>query len=222
MTIRRVSGAGARPPIKVMVVDDHPMVREGLQLFLSEARGVLVVGEAADGEEAVKLAQQVQPDVILMDLLMPRLGGIEAVERLRQAGVESRVIILTSFADDGRVRDALRAGAIGYLLKDVGRIELLGAIEAAARGLPALHPQAQKHLLQELTAPPAATPFDELTDRERDVLRLIARGESNKRIAAQLNLSVGTVKGYVSAVLAKLHVGDRTQAALLAAKHGLE
>jgi NarL family two-component system response regulator LiaR len=205
-----------------MVVDDHPMVREGLQLFLSEARGIQVVGEAADGEEAVKLAQQVQPDVILMDLLMPRLGGIEAVQRLRDVGVESRVIILTSFADDGRVREALRAGAIGYLLKDVGRIELLGAIEAAARGLPALHPQAQKHLLRELTAPPPeATPFDELTDRERDVLRLIARGESNKRIAAQLNLSVGTVKGYVSAILAKLKVGDRTQAALLAAKHGL-
>ena len=209
--------------IRVLIADDHQVVREGLQMILGDERsGVQVVGEAATGEEAVRLAQALRPDVVLMDLLMPGMDGVEALRRMRAQGLQSQVLILTSFADDERVREAVRAGAIGYLLKDVLKASLLQAIRAAARGTPTLHPEAQRHLMQHVAAPAAApTPFDALTPRELDVLRLIARGSSNKQIAAQLNLSLGTVKGYVSIVLRKIGAGDRTQAALLAVKHGL-
>ncbi|HKG94057.1 MAG TPA: response regulator transcription factor [Gemmatimonadaceae bacterium] len=210
--------------IRVLIADDHQVVREGLQMILGDERsGVQVVGEAATGEEAVRLAQALRPDVVLMDLLMPGIDGVEATRRMRAQGIASQVVILTSFADDERVREAVRAGAIGYLLKDVLKGSLLQAIRAAARGTPTLHPEAQRHLMQHVASPPsaAASPFDELTPRELDVLRLIARGSSNKQIAAQLNLSLGTVKGYVSIVLRKTGAGDRTQAALLAVKHGL-
>jgi DNA-binding NarL/FixJ family response regulator len=208
--------------IRVLLADDHRVVREGLRMFLAEAGDIEVVGEAADGEEVVRLAAAHRPDVVLMDLLMPRLDGIQAARRLREAGIESRVLILTSFGDDDRVGEAIRAGAIGYLLKDVGREELLRAIRDAAAGTPTLHALAQRHLMRQVAAPPAPSPFDALTPRERDVLRLIARGESNKRIAAALSVSEGTVKGYASAIFSKLGVGDRTQAALFALKHGLE
>jgi len=210
--------------IRVLIADDHQVVREGLQMILGDERsGVQVVGEAATGEEAVRLAQALRPDVVLMDLLMPGIDGVEATRRMRAQGIASQVVILTSFADDERVREAVRAGAIGYLLKDVLKGSLLQAIRAAARGTPTLHPEAQRHLMQHVASPPSAasSPFDELTPRELDVLRLIARGSSNKQIAAQLNLSLGTVKGYVSIVLRKTGAGDRTQAALLAVKHGL-
>jgi DNA-binding NarL/FixJ family response regulator len=209
--------------IRVLVADDHQMVREGLRALLSESEGVVeVVGEAANGDDAVSLAEALRPDVVLMDLLMPGTDGVEATRRLRDRGVGSRVIILTSFDDEARVRDAIRAGAIGYLMKDVLKSQLVDAVQAAARGVPTLHPQAQRHLMREVAAPPAPSPFAALTGREVDVLRLIARGESNKRIAAELCLSIGTVKGYVSAIFAKLGVGDRTQAALFAHKHGLD
>jgi DNA-binding NarL/FixJ family response regulator len=208
--------------IRVLLVDDHEMVREGLQLFLSEQAGdIEVVGQAADGEEAVAIAARVDPDVILMDLVMPRLDGVGSIRRLRQAGIDAQVVVLTTFAEDTQVRDALQAGAIGYLMKDVQREELVTAIRAAADGLPTLHAQAQDRLIRHVTAPPSTSPFDTLTERERDVLRLIARGRSNKAIAGTLQLTVGTVKGYVSAVLAKLGVSDRTQAALLAVREGL-
>jgi DNA-binding NarL/FixJ family response regulator len=209
-----------RKPVRVVIADDHQVVREGLQMILAESDGeIVVVGEASDGDEAVRLATQVQPDVVLMDLSMPRVDGLEATRRLREAGVPARVLILTSFADGEGVRDAVRAGVTGYLMKDVLKSELLTAIRLAADGVPTLHPRAQQHLMRGIAEPESPSPFGALTPRERDVLALIAQGESNKRIAAALNLSIGTVKGYVSAIFEKLGVEDRTQAALLVAKH---
>ncbi|HEY5415795.1 MAG TPA: response regulator transcription factor [Gemmatimonadaceae bacterium] len=209
-----------RKPVRVLIADDHQVVREGLQMILAESDGeIVVVGEASDGDEAVRLATAVKPDVVLMDLSMPRVDGLEATRRLREAGIESRVLILTSFADGEGVRDAVRAGVTGYLMKDVLKTELLAAIRLAADGVPTLHPRAQQHLMRGIAEPETPSPFTVLTPRERDVLALLARGESNKRIAAALNLSIGTVKGYVSAIFEKLGVEDRTQAALLAAKH---
>jgi len=209
-----------RKPIRVLIADDHQVVREGLQMILAESDGeIVVVGEASDGDEAVRLATAVKPDVVLMDLSMPRVDGLEATRRLREAGIESHVLILTSFADGEGVRDAVRAGVTGYLMKDVLKAELLAAIRLAADGVPTLHPRAQQHLMRGIAEPETPSPFTALTPRERDVLALLARGESNKRIAAALNLSIGTVKGYVSAIFEKLGVEDRTQAALLAAKH---
>jgi DNA-binding NarL/FixJ family response regulator len=213
----------ASSPIRVLIADDHEIVREGLRMIFAEEQGDIdVVGEAATGDEAVRLAVALRPDVVLMDLLLPGIDGIEATRRLREAGAPARVLILTSFADDERVREAVRAGAIGYLLKDVLRTELVQAVLAAAQGTPTLHPRAQQHLMRQVAEPPARSPFAELTSRELDVLRLIAAGASNKQIAATLSLSLGTVKGYVSAILPKLGVGDRTQAALFAVKHGLD
>jgi DNA-binding NarL/FixJ family response regulator len=209
-----------RKPVRVVIADDHQVVREGLQMILAESDGeIVVVGEASDGDEAVRLATEVQPDVVLMDLSMPRVDGLEATRRLREAGVPARVLILTSFADGEGVRDAVRAGVTGYLMKDVLKSELLTAIRLAADGVPTLHPRAQQHLMRGIAEPESPSPFGALTPRERDVLALIAQGESNKRIAAALNLSIGTVKGYVSAIFEKLGVEDRTQAALLVAKH---
>jgi DNA-binding NarL/FixJ family response regulator len=211
-----------KPRIRVLIVDDHAVVREGLNLFLGEeADEIQVVGEAADGEEAVDAAKRLKPDVILMDVLMPGKNGIEALRDIVDAGIGSRILMLTTFSEDAQVHDAIQAGAIGYLLKDVSRSDLLRAIHAAADGKPTLHPEAQSRLMRKLTTQPEPSPLDALTDRERDVLRLIARGRSNKAIAKTLFLSVGTVKGYVSAILSKLEVTDRTQAALLAVRHGL-
>jgi DNA-binding NarL/FixJ family response regulator len=207
--------------IRVLIADDHAVVREGLQLFFSEEPDIEVVGAAPDGAEAVAAAERLDPDVILLDVMMPRLNGIEALRQIRERGLRARVLMLTTFAEDANVRDALQAGAIGYLLKDVLRPELLAAIRAAAVGTPTLHPEAQSRLISQLVDPPAASPIDSLTARERDVFILIATGHSNKAIAARLFLSVGTVKGYVSAILEKLDVEDRTQAALLAVRHGV-
>jgi len=214
--------------VRVLIADDHQVVRAGLRMILAEASpspngGTLeIVGEAATGEEAVRLAAQLQPDVVLMDLLLPGIDGIEATRRIRSAPRAPSVLILTTFGDDARVRDAIQAGAIGYLLKDMLQEELVRAVHAAAAGTPTLDPRAQQLLMRHLTEPPPSSPFDGLTPRERDVLRLIADGRSNKEIAATLFLSLGTVKGYVSAILPKLGVGDRTQAALFATKHGLK
>ncbi len=212
-----------RGPVRVLIADDHQVVREGLRMILSEERETIeVVGEAADGHEAVREAARLKPDVVLMDLLMPGLDGVAATERLRAGGGGPKILIFTTYADDERVRDAIRAGATGYLLKDVLRAQLVQAIHAAALGVPTLDPRAQQHLMRQVASPPTASPFAGLTPRELDVLRLVARGLGNKQIAAELHLSVGTVKGYVSAILPKINAGDRTQAALFAVKHGLE
>lgn len=208
-------------PIRVLIVDDHEIVREGLETLLSEETGVSVVGQATNGVEAFALAADLQPDVILMDVMMPELDGIEATRRIRGAGLTAQILVLTSFADDHKVREAIEAGAIGYLLKDVLKADLLRAIQAAAQGKPTLHPEAQSYLMRQVSAPAAPPIKSNLTDRELDVLRLIASGQSNKEIAVTLHLTEGTIKGYVSAILAKLGVADRTQAALYAVKHGL-
>ncbi|MGH7503474.1 MAG: response regulator [Longimicrobiales bacterium] len=208
--------------IRVLIVDDHEVVREGLRLFLAEEEEIEVVGLAADGSHALGMAAKLQPDVILMDLVMPELDGIETIRRLNAAGSPSRVLILTTFVDKARVRDAIEAGAVGYLLKDVGRADLLAAIRAAGRNTPTLHPVAQQYLMQQVVAPAPSSPLDVLTPRELEVLKLIADGQSNKAIARKLDLSIGTVKGHVSAILTKLEVTSRTQAALLAVDHGLQ
>lgn len=208
-------------PIRLLIADDHVIVREGLRMFLTE-EDIEVVGEAANGVEAVALAAALKPDVVLMDLVMPELDGIQATQRIREVSPDTRILILTSFADDRNVHEAIRAGALGYLLKDVLKPELLRAIQAALQNRPTLHPEAQRLLMRQVASPADPSPLQDLTERERDVLRLIAQGRSNKEIAAALHLTEGTVKGYVSAILVKLHVADRTQAALCAVRHGLE
>jgi len=210
-----------RRPIRVVIADDHVIVREGLRMFLAEEEDIDVVGEAANGAESIELAVRLQPDVVLMDLIMPGQDGIQATRAIRAASPETKVLVLTSFANPVSVRESIQAGAIGYLLKDVLKPDLLRAIHAAAQNEPTLHPEAQRLLMHEIASPAEPSPFRELTDRERDVLRLISQGYSNKQIAATLSLTEGTVKGYVSAILMKLNVADRTQAALLAVKHGL-
>lgn len=208
--------------VRVMIVDDHAIVREGLTMLLGEESDIDVVGEARDGVEALANLARLQPDVVLMDLVMPQMDGITATAQIRQQRPNCQVLVLTSFAEDQRVPDAIQAGAVGYLLKDVLKADLLRAIHAAARGEPTLHPEAQRQLMQQVVSPTQPNLLDALTEREMDVLRLIAQGNSNKEIAAALYLAEGTVKGYVSAILGKLQVTDRTQAALYAVKHGLE
>ncbi|HMN27552.1 MAG TPA: response regulator transcription factor [Caldilineaceae bacterium] len=205
--------------IRVLIVDDHAIVREGLCTLLAEEDELEVVGEATRGNEALSLVPALQPDVVLMDLVMPEMDGVETIRRLQAIKAKSNVLVLTSFGEDQRVRDAIQAGAIGYLLKDVLKPELLRAIRAAARGEPTLHPEAQRVLMRHAATPVSL--LEELTEREMDVLRLIAQGRSNKEIAGQLHLTEGTVKGYVSTILDKLQVEDRTQAALYAVKHGV-
>jgi DNA-binding NarL/FixJ family response regulator len=208
-------------PIRVLIVDDHAIVREGLQTLLAEESGVQVVGQAVNGRDALTQAQLLRPDVILMDLVMPELDGIEATWQITQSVPHCRILALTSFADDHHVQAAIQAGAIGYLLKDILQADLVRAIETAVLGQPTLHPEAQSVLIRQAVLPATPAPHTELTTREREVLTLIAAGRSNKEIATILHLTEGTVKGYVSHILHKLGVADRTQAALYAVKHGL-
>jgi DNA-binding NarL/FixJ family response regulator len=207
-------------PIRVMIVDDHQIVREGLQILLMEESEFEVVGTAADGATAVNLVEKLSPDVILMDLVLPDLNGIEVTRRILRSHPSMRVLILTTFAEDQSVRDAIRAGATGYLLKDVLKPDLLRALRDTAAGRAALHPEAQQHLMRQVTENETPPPHASLTKREADILRLIAGGRSNKEIALALSLTEGTVKGYVSTIFDKLGVEDRTQAALYAVKHG--
>lgn len=205
----------ATPPLRLMLVDDHEIVREGLRTLLEQEEGIEVVGEAEDGESAVRLAAERHPDVVLMDVMMPGMGGIEATRRLLalpSPPAPPRVLMLTSLADEAAIREAVAAGAMGYLMKDVSRLELVRAVRDAARDRPTLHPEAQRILMRR----PEKSPLDDLTPRERSVLDLVAEGKSNRQIANRLGLTEGTVKGYVSILLDKLGVQDRTQAALLA------
>lgn len=207
--------------IRVIIVDDHEIVREGLQILLSEETEFEVVGMAGNGNEAIRLAKQLKPDVVIMDLVMPGLDGIEATRHVLSASPATRVLVLTTYSDDQRVRDAIQAGAIGYMLKDVLKPELLGAIRSAAAGKPALHPEAQQFLMRQVSGSEEAPLHANLTAREFDILQLIAAGKSNKEIALSLHLTEGTVKGYVSSIFDKLGVADRTQAALYAVEHKL-
>jgi two-component system, NarL family, response regulator LiaR len=204
-------------PIRVLVADDHAVVREGLRTFLALQEGIEVVGEAADGEAAVREAEHLRPDVVLMDLVMPRLDGVGAMRELRRRLPECRVIVLTSYAEDDRILPAIQAGAAGYLLKHVEPRELARAVRAAHAGEALLDPSVAARVVSALARPER----EELTPREREVLALIARGMANKRIARELGVSEKTVKAHVGHVLAKLGVSDRTQAAVLAVRSGL-
>jgi DNA-binding NarL/FixJ family response regulator len=203
------------------VVDDHSVVREGLRTFLELQEGMEVVGEAEDGEQAVDEAERLRPDVILMDLVMPRLDGVGAMQRLRHRLPATRVIVLTSFAEDERLLPAIQAGAAGYLLKNVQPAELARAVRAAHAGEVLLDPGVAARLVEAIAQPAGEEPREALTPREREVLELIARGLPNKRIALELGVSEKTVKAHVGHVLAKLGVTDRTQAALHALRSGL-
>jgi DNA-binding NarL/FixJ family response regulator len=206
-------------PIRVLVVDDHAVVREGLRTFLELQDGIEVAGEAADGAEAIEAAERLRPDVVLMDLVMPALDGLAAMRALRERVPGARVIVLTSFADDDKLLPALRAGAAGYLLKNAEPQELARAVRAANAGEALLDPHVAARLVDALAG--EKEPLDRLTPREREVLQLIGRGFSNKRIAQELRLSEKTVKTHVGHVLAKLGVDDRTQAAVFAVRAGL-
>ena len=212
--------------IRILLVDDHAVVREGLRAFLGLQDGFEIVGEAADGEEAIERAAELEPDVILMDLVMPKLDGVSAMRELRRRwggrGAHPRVIVLTSFLDDDRLLPALESGAAGYLLKNSQPAELARAVRAAPAGEAIIDPTAAARLVNALSNDRASpTALDQLTKREREVLTLIAQGRANKRIALELGISEKTVKAHVGHVLAKLGVADRTQAAVLAVQHGL-
>ena len=206
-------------PIRVLIADDHGIVRQGLQMYLGSDPEIEIVGEARNGAEAVALAHQLRPDVILMDLLMPVMDGIAATAAIRRELPDTEVVALTSVLEDAAVVEAVRAGAIGYLLKDTEADELRRAIKSAAAGQVQLSPQAAARLMREVRTPEKS--HESLTERECDVLRLLAQGQSNKEIAQHLNVSEQTVKTHVSHVLNKLGVPSRTQAALYAMRAGL-
>jgi DNA-binding NarL/FixJ family response regulator len=205
-------------PVRVLIADDHKVVRQGLQMFLAIDPLIEVVGEAANGADAVKLARSLRPDVILMDLMMPVMDGITAIETIRAEGIETEILAVTSVLEDDVVVRAIRAGATGYLLKDTEAAELCRAIHAAAAGQVQLAPQAAAKLMREVAAPKSP---ETLTERETEVLRLLAHGKANKEIARELSIGERTVKSHISSILAKLNVQSRTQAALHAARIGL-
>ena len=204
--------------IRVVIADDHAVVRHGLRQLLSTFAGVELVGDAADGEAAVALCAERRPDVVLMDLEMPEVDGVEATHRIKSENPTVAVVVLTSFSDRDRIMQALDAGAAGYLLKDVEPEELRKAIEAAARGDAPLDPRAARTLL---SARQAAAPAEDLSAREREVLLMVADGLANKQIARQLAISEKTVKAHLTSVFRRIGVTDRTQAALWAQRHGL-
>jgi NarL family two-component system response regulator LiaR len=209
-------------PIRILIVDDHAIVRKGIHALLSKEQGMQVVGEATNGEEGVAQAQALKPDVVLMDLVMPKLDGIEATRHITTHVPGARVLVLTSFAADDKVFPAIKAGALGYLLKDSGPDELIQAIRQVYRGEPTLAPPIARKVLAELAQPPK-TPLtsEPLTEREMVILRLVAQGMSNGEIAEQLTIAEMTVRTHVSHILGKLHLASRTQAALYALKEGL-
>ena len=209
--------------ISLMITDDHALVRQGIRAFLELQPDLIVLGEADSGEAAVRMAAELVPDVVLMDLVMAGIGGVEATRQLKQVSPHSQVIVLTSYHEDEYIFPALRAGALSYVLKDVGPDELADTIRKAARGESVLHPRVAARVVQELRGTRSDTPklFTDLSDRELEVLRLIADGNSNAEIANKLIISEKTVKGHVSNILGKLHMLDRTQAAVYAWQQGL-
>lgn len=199
---------------RILIVDDHAVVRQGLRMFLALDESLEIVGEARNGREAVDLAVRLAPDVVLMDLLMPEMDGITAIRELRQKAPDTEIVALTSVLEDASVVGAVRAGAIGYLLKDTQAEELCRAIHAAAAGQVQLSPEAAARLMRELRGP--GSTVDSLSDREREVLGLLAQGLSNREIGERLSITEKTVKSHVGGVLSKLGVTSRTQAALVA------
>ncbi len=210
------------PRVRILIADDHAVVRSGLRALLSLQDDMEVVGEAKDGLEAVEQAGRRTPDVVLLDLEMPRLDGVQAIPKILEASPKSRILVLTSFATDEKVFPSIKAGAVGYLLKDSTADDLVSSIRQVHRGESALHPLIARKVLHELASPGEKPPTkDPLTPRELEVLRLIALGMGNSEIAAELVLSETTVRNYVSTILGKLHLANRTQAALFAIRKGL-
>ena len=208
--------------IRVLIAEDHAVVREGLRLLISSEAGMEVVGQAADGVEAVQMAQALQPDVILLDLMMPHKSGIEAIAEIKQENPEARILVLTSFSEDDKVFPAIKGGAQGYLLKDSSPQELLQAIRDTYQGESSLHPTIARKLVREMSRPSELPPADEpLTEREMEVLKLVAQGLSNQSIAEKLVISERTVRTHMGHILNKLHLANRTQAALYALREGL-
>ena len=214
-------------PITVLIVDDHELVREGVRTFLQKQSDITVVGEAASGQEGLRLAGELAPDVVLMDLVMPGMDGVETTRRVKQISPSSQVIVLTSFDDDQHIFPAIRAGALSYILKDVGTGELADTVRKAVRGEAVMTPRVAARVMQELrqgsrASGQASGQFDtDLSEREIEVLRLIAEGCSNTEIAERLVISEHTVKRHVSNILSKLHLADRTQAAVYAWREGV-
>ena len=208
--------------IRVFIAEDHAIVRKGVRTLLSLESDIQVIGEAADGQEAVKQVSELNPDVILMDLVMPGLDGIQAIQQIKANRPDAKVLVLTSFATDDKIFPAIKAGALGYLLKDSDPAELVTAIRQVNAGESSLHPIIARKVLQELNLLPKSPPTGQpLTEREIEVLRMVAQGKSNQQIADELVLSLGTVRAHLSNILSKLHLASRTQATLYALREGL-
>lgn len=217
-----ISDPNKEGPIRILIVDDHAVVRQGLRALIATEPNMELVGEAADGLEAVRQALALRPDVILMDLVMPNRDGIEAIREIKQNDATARILVLTSFADDEKVFPAIKAGAIGYLLKDSSPQDLLKAIHSVYQGEVSLDPAVARKLVREISQPSKSPPVrDPLTERELEVLTLVARGLSNRDIAERLVISERTVRGHVSHILDKLHLASRTQATLYALNKGI-
>lgn len=208
--------------IRILIVDDHAIVREGQRALIDTEPGMVVVGEAKDGTDAVEMADSLQPDVILLDLHMPRKDGIEAIGEIKAENPEARILVLTSFTEDEKVYAAIKAGALGYLLKDSSPQEILTAIRMVYQGEISMHPRIATKLMRELQRTSNSTPTQEtLTVREVEILQLVAQGLSNQEIAEKLVISERTVRTHVTNILSKLHLANRTQAALYALREGL-
>jgi NarL family two-component system response regulator LiaR len=209
-------------PLRILIADDHEIVREGLEAILSAQENIEIIGIAENGIEAVKIAEDCQPDVILMDLVMPEMDGLEAIKIILKNNPNARILVLTGFAEDEQVFPAIKAGALGYLLKDTPRDELMQAIQDVAKGQIALHPTIASRMVRKINQPDQGlNEIAQLTHREMETLRLIARGFSNQEIALQLGIHENTIAKYVSAILKKLQLTNRTQAALYALRKGL-
>lgn len=208
--------------IRILIADDHPVVRRGLNALLATKEEFEVVGEASNGKEAIERVRALSPDVILMDLMMPELDGVQAITQIIDESPDAKILVMTSFATDDKVFPAIKAGALGYLLKDSGPDELIDAIRQVYKGEPSLHPKIARKVLMEISHPTTNTPSeDPLTERELEVLLSIAKGMSNQEIGLKLSISEATVRTHVSRILSKLQLASRTQAALYALKEGL-